>query len=304
MQQLSPSQLALVRSLTAELSNIEGVRAVVLGGSYARGRARPDSDIDLGILYSDQAPLSIEGVRELGRRVDDGGNPVVTGLFEWGPWVNGGSWLTIGGQRVDFLYRSLEQLENTIAQAQAGHYDHDYWQQPPFGYCSDTYLAEVVGSVALFDPEGRVEALKRAVATYPEALRRSLVRDGLGSARFDMYATRSAAESANAYLTAACATRIVNRLVHALFALNRSYRVNDKTVLLEISEFERAPRDFAARVQAILSHVGATATELGASVSALEVLVDEVLALSEDLLRIDESSPAWLRHFAHANGET
>ena len=126
------------------------------------------------------------------------------------------------------------------------------------------------------------------------------MRDALGSAKFDLYAMRSASAAENAYLTAACATRIVNRLVHALFALNRRYRVNDKSVLAEIAEFEHAPPGFVARVQAIASHVGETATELAASANALESLVNDSVALSDGLLEIDASSPAWLRHFAHA----
>jgi hypothetical protein len=55
-----------------------------------------------------------------------------------GPWVNGGAWLTIGGQRVDFLYRSLEHLDRVIAEANAGRYEVHYLQQPPFGFFSAT----------------------------------------------------------------------------------------------------------------------------------------------------------------------
>jgi predicted nucleotidyltransferase len=52
LDRLSAAQRELVSSLTARLASIPGVAAVVLGGSYARGRAQPGSDIDLGVLYS------------------------------------------------------------------------------------------------------------------------------------------------------------------------------------------------------------------------------------------------------------
>src|SRR5262245_15856355 len=159
------------------LGAIRGVRAVVLGGSHARGRAQPGSDIDLGVYYSEAAPFSIQSLRELAEAVNDTAGPVVTDFYGWGPWVNGGAWLTIGGQRVDLLYRNLEQLERVIAEAEAGRYEVHYLQQPPFGFFSGTYLGEVAVCVPLFDPECRLDALKRRVADYPEALRRAVVRD-------------------------------------------------------------------------------------------------------------------------------
>src|SRR5262245_4334402 len=121
MNQLSPPQLDLVTSLAKRLGELPGMKAVVLGGSHARGRAQPGSDIDLGLLYSEAAPFSIQSIRELAAAVHDrdltaddaapSGPPVVTDFYGWGPWVNGGAWLTIGGQRVDFIYRNLDQVE-------------------------------------------------------------------------------------------------------------------------------------------------------------------------------------------------
>src|SRR5437667_2966315 len=125
MKQLSPEQSEIVSSLAKPLSAISGIRAVVLGGSHARGRAQPGSDIDLGILYSEAAPFSIQTVRELAEDLNDAAGPVVTNFYEWGPWVNGGAWLTIDGQRVDFVYRSLEHLERVIAEAETGRYELD-----------------------------------------------------------------------------------------------------------------------------------------------------------------------------------
>jgi predicted nucleotidyltransferase len=63
MEQLSVQQRELIGSLTAQLASIQGIRAIVLGGSHARGWAQPGSDIDLGLLYSDAAPLAIAELR-------------------------------------------------------------------------------------------------------------------------------------------------------------------------------------------------------------------------------------------------
>ena len=234
MEQLSPKQRELVSTLTERLAAIRGVKAVVLGGSYARGRARPGSDIDLGVFYSETDPFSIQSIRELAEAVNDTAGPVVSDFYGWGPWVNGGAWLTIGGQRVDFLYRSFEHVERVIADAEAGRYEVDYSQQPPFGFFSGTYLGETAVCVPLFDPESRLDPLKRRVEYYPEALRRAVVQNYLWAAEFGLaaFAPKFAARS-DSYGTAACLTCAVNQLVLVLFALNRQYPLNDKTALAD-----------------------------------------------------------------------
>jgi predicted nucleotidyltransferase len=292
MRQLSPEQRQLVSSLAGRLDSIRGVRAVVLGGSYARGRAQAGSDIDLGLLYSEAAPFSPESVRELAEAVNDTAGPVVTSFYEWGPWVNGGAWLTVGGQRVDFIYRSLEHLERVIAEAEAGRYELDYAQQPPFGFFSATYLGEVAACVPLYDPEARLDILKRRVADYPESLRSAVVQDYLWAAEFGLAAfARKFAARADVYGTAACLTRAVNQLILVLFALNRQYLINDKTALAEVAEFERAPREFGRRVQATLAHLGDSPAELAAAVESIEQLLKETVAVTDGLYQTRYALP-------------
>ncbi|MBD1872209.1 nucleotidyltransferase domain-containing protein [Nodosilinea sp. FACHB-131] len=284
MKQLSPEQRELVSSLVKRLGTIRGIRAVVLGGSHARDRAQPESDIDLGIFYSEADPFSIQSLRELADAVNDTAAPVVTNFYEWGPWINGGAWLTIGGQRVDFLYRSLEHMERVIAEAEAGRYELHYSQQPPFGYFSGTYLGDIAVCVPLFDPEARLDLLKRRVADYPEALRRSVMQDYLWMAEFGLAGfARKFATRSDSYGTAACLTCAVNQLVLVLFALNRTYLINDKTALEEIAEFEQAPREFGLRVQKTLAHLGASPTELIAAVESVAQLVRETVDLTDGL---------------------
>ncbi|MBD2112964.1 MULTISPECIES: nucleotidyltransferase domain-containing protein [Cyanophyceae] len=286
MKQLSLEQRELVSSLVKRLGMIRGIRAVVLGGSHARGRAQPGSDIDFGIFYSESDPFSIQSLRELADAVDNTAAPVVTDFYEWGPWINGGAWLTIGGQRVDFLYRSLEHLERVIAEAEAGRYELHYAQQPPFGYFSGTYLGDVEVCVPLFDPEARLDLLKRRVANYPEALRHSVVQDYLWMAEFGLTAfARKFAMRSDGYGTAACLTCAVNQLILVLFALNRTYLINDKTALEEIAEFKQAPREFGLRVQKTLAHLGASPTELIAAVESVAQLVRETVDLTDGLYK-------------------
>jgi hypothetical protein len=284
MEQLSPRQSKLVSSLVDRLASIRGIRAVVLGGSYARRRANAGSDIDLGIYYSEAEPFSIDAIRELAGAINDSPNPVVTDFYEWGPWVNGGAWLTTGSQRVDFIYRSLEHVNRVISDAETGRFELNYAQQPPFGFFSGTYLGEIAICVPLFDLERLLDRLKSRVATYPEALRAAVVQHFLWSAEFGLAAfARKFAARDDVYGTVACLSRAVNELILALFALNRKYLVNDKTALSEVSEFERVPRQFGQRVQGTLAHPGASSVELLDSVETMTQVLRETAELADGL---------------------
>jgi predicted nucleotidyltransferase len=285
VKQFTPRQQhELVSMVATRLGAIRGVKAVVLGGSHARGRAQPGSDIDLGLLYSETDPFSVDCVRELAESLNDTPAPVVTGFYEWGPWVNGGAWLTIREQRMDFLYRCLEHVERVIAEAEAGRYQLDYAQQPPFGFFSPTYLGEIADCIPLFDPDRLLHSLKRRVEKYPEALRRAVVQDCLWAAEFGLSAfAQKFAGRRDVYGTAACLTRAVNQLVLALFALNRRYLINDKTALEEIAEFECVPGEFGMRVHRIFAGLGGSVKDLTASVESVEQLLRESIALTQGM---------------------
>jgi predicted nucleotidyltransferase len=281
---LSSNQRALVQGLLDALEQVPGFQGAVLGGSYARGRARVDSDIDLGVYYSEASPLCVRTIRGIANQLDGSVNPIVSELFEWGPWVNGGAWLTIHGQRVDLIYRSLEHVERVISDAANGKYELHFGQQPPFGYFSPTYLGELSIAVVLLDPWGHIAGLKSRLVEYPEALRRQVVQDYLWSVEFALHAfAPKFAMQGEVFLTASTIARCIHALVLVLFALNRRYLLNDKTALLEVSDFPLRPRDFRKRVEALLSSVGARLAELEHSVSLMNALFEEVVALSGDL---------------------
>ncbi|KLU62689.1 nucleotidyltransferase domain protein [Peptococcaceae bacterium CEB3] len=53
------------------LSDVRGVKAIVLGGSRERGTHSPDSDVDIGIYY-DATALDFAALQKAARTVDDG----------------------------------------------------------------------------------------------------------------------------------------------------------------------------------------------------------------------------------------
>ena len=59
-----------LRDVFAARAEAEGIAAVYLFGSVARGTARPDSDVDVGILYSREPPKGLDAFRLQGELED------------------------------------------------------------------------------------------------------------------------------------------------------------------------------------------------------------------------------------------
>jgi hypothetical protein len=178
-------KLHTLNAIVEALKNEPNVVSVVLGGSYARGFARPDSDIDIGIYYREAAPLAIDGVRSIAEMISSpGSSPTVTELYGWGPWVNGGAWIQSPACEVDFVYRNLDQVQKVLDEARQGIWHHNYDQQPPYGFRSVIYFGETFICVPLHDPLGEIVRLKKSVAEYPAALKNRIVEESLWGAEF------------------------------------------------------------------------------------------------------------------------
>lgn len=277
MNQLTQSQKAILDKVVVELAEVAGVEAIVLGGSHARGRARADSDIDVGLYYRDDIPFDIHKVRQIASRLNDTPDPVVSDFGAWGRWVDGGAWLTIEEQRVDLLYRSLDKVQRTLKDALEGRFEIDFEQQPPFGFFGPTLLGEAAIAVPLHDPFGRLPELKVRLTPMPEALARAVVQSRLWSVEFGLkaFAPKFVANG-DVFGVAGCLTRFAHALALTLFALNRVYPINDKTMISEIEEFDMAPANFGPRLGSILSNIGSTPDALARSVDAVSSLFVEV----------------------------
>lgn len=286
---LTPAQQALLQDMAERLSAIPGLEAVALGGSHARGRARPGSDLDIGLYYARTTPFDVALVRALAKTFNDAPSPVVSERGGWGRWVDGGAWLTVGGQRVDWLYRSVDAIEAAWNDALNGHFERDDAQQPPFGFFGPTLLGEICIAQSLSDPTGELARLKALVSHYPNALRASVVQSSLWDADFTLRAfAPKFADRNDAWGAASCMARVMHRLILALFALNKVWLVNDKTALDEIREFPQAPEDFADRINALLASPGAAAESLRASLKTCRTLFSETAALANGLYK-----PSW-----------
>lgn len=289
MKQLTSRQMVILERTVNELKELAGIEAIVLGGSHARGRARPDSDLDIGLYYWPETAFSIQQVRQIASRLNDAPDPVVSGFLAWGDWVDGGAWLTIEGQRVDLLYRSLEKVETTLTEALEGRFEIDFEQQPPFGFFGPTLLGEAAIAVPLHDPRSTLAALKVKVSPMPDALAEAVVQSRLWSVDFGLAAfAHKFAANGDVHGVTGCLSRFAQALVLTLFALNRVYPVNDKTTISEIEGFRIAPADFGFQLRSVLSNVGSTPEALEASIGAIGALFEEVRAFAGNMY-----TPAW-----------
>ena len=283
---LPTEKQAVLENFVAELSAVPNILAIVLGGSYARGTQSETSDLDLGLLYSEAEPFEIENIRRVADALSIQGPPVVSDFYGWGPWVNGGAWVHTYAGRVDLLYRNLEQLERTIADAQGGIVHQDYSQQPTFGFYSVAYLEEVRIAVPLFDPNAHLPRLKQRVNVYPPKLKETILHGAFLNLDVTYPTADKFAASGDIYNTVGCLTRIASCLVQALFALNERYFISDKKVMEIVASFPLLPADFVSRVEHTLTHPGTSAAELSRSLGEFEALWRETVYLAGNAYKI------------------
>ncbi|MFB8112748.1 nucleotidyltransferase domain-containing protein [[Kitasatospora] papulosa] len=262
----------LVRAMASRLARSPSVEAVVLGGSRARGTHRPDSDWDLGVYYRGTPDLT--ALTALASEAQ-GAPAEVAGPGGWGPWVNGGAWLTVDGVAVDWILRDLDRVESVWSDCRAGRFEVGTQPGHPLGFWSPCYVGEVALGQVLDDPRGELTALQEAVRTYPEPLRRALT-GAVWEADFSVASARKSAPSGDTLHVALCLSKAFGILAQVLHAHHRVWCLNEKGALAAAAALPDAPSDFADRVSAALRGLDAEAVEAAADV------VREVRAVLDD----------------------
>lgn len=258
-----------LQQLADRLVEVGGVRAVLLGGSRARGDHTPESDFDLGLYY--EQPLDLDALRALAREVA-GPDAQVTSPGAWGPWVDGGGWFTIEGSDVDWIYRDLERVRRSWADAQEGRYSFHGQAGHPLGVPDFAYAGEVALGVVLADPTGELTALQRETQDYPGRLADALV-EGLWEAHFLIANARKAVTRADSTFVAGCLFRVVELCAHALHGRAGRWVTNEKGAIASAAGLSLAPPDFEERAHAALAHVGCTPKQIAMTIDAAEELL-------------------------------
>ena len=272
----------LLNDITNELKQVDGVKAIVLGGSYAIGMATENSDLDIGIYYSELNPFDIEKIRNVAEKIANSDKPTVTGYYEWGPWVNGGAWINTENGEVDFLYKNIEQITRTIDNAKNGIWENNFDQQPPYGFSSIIFLSETQSSIPLYDPYDVVKNLKVSVEQYPQKLKESVIQQSLWSAEFTIWQAEKFAFKNDTFNTVGCLTRATKSIVTSLFAINELYPMGDKRAISILEQTKFRPEGLISKIDHILCCNKDTLID---NVSQLRKLFDETVSFADGLYK-------------------
>jgi predicted nucleotidyltransferase len=266
-----------LRRIADRLVAVPGVAGVMLGGSRARGAEHPDSDVDLGLYY--RRPLGVTELQTLAETLAEARSgverPTVTETGGWGPWVDGGGWLSIGGIAVDWIYRDLDRVQESAALARDGRFSFHFQVGHPLGIPDFAYAGEVALGIVLADPGGELTELKDRLATYPPALTRAVV-GRLEEAYFLLDGLEKSAKRADVVLVAGSLFRVIGLCAHAVHAKAGQWVISEKGLVEAAGRLPTAPPQFTVRAQTIMGGLGTDAAALGASLDAARALVDEI----------------------------
>jgi predicted nucleotidyltransferase len=269
---------ALLSRLVGALAPVTGIEAIALGGSRARGTATAASDYDIGLYYRGRRPIDIAALSKVAASLDDRGTGAeVTPLGSWGPWIDGGGWLLIGGIHVDVLYRDLDRVASAIDDAHAGKVEPHYQPGHPHAFLSTIYVGEVAHARPLHDPTGALAALQARTRPYPPALAAALRKRFEWEASFALANARKSLDRGDVSYVAGCAFRAIASLCQVLFALNGRWLLNEKGAVAAVDGFASKPTDFPRNVARIYADLGAATPS--AALDRLEELIAETARL-------------------------
>jgi predicted nucleotidyltransferase len=270
----------LINEMVEKIKGVNGVSAIALGGSRARHTHTLKSDIDLCIYYHADETLDLTMLNEVATYFDDTHRShLLTPLGGWGPWINGGGWLTVQSRPVDLLYRDLKRVATVIEDCRAGEIDIVYQAGHPHGFVSAIYMGEIALCQILWEAGGQVSTLKAQTMPYPARLKQAVITKFGWEIDFGLATARKSIERADVTYAAGSCFRSVVCMLQVLFALNEAYWLNEKGAVALAETFAVRPPDFKERVEKAFSL-------LAADMKALGTAIDILAGLAEDTYRL------------------
>ena len=275
----------LTDKIVESISTVQGVKAIALGGSQSRREADKQSDYDIGVYY-DADTLDITALAQCLKELDDGHKDNLLNFpGKWGPWINGGAWLTFDGMPVDVLLRDIRRVEAVLQDCIEGNITIDYQCGHPFGFANTIYAAETHYCKPLWQdksvPLNRLKALLYSKGEYSPQMREAVVKKFLWEAWFSLACGRKAAFRGDVNYAMGSIFRAVCSWAEVLYALNNRYLMNEKGALKGISGFEIKPIDMEARVKTAYKFIADEDAEKAYQV--LDELHGEVEGLTNEI---------------------
>lgn len=270
-------------------AGLKGVDALVLGGSRSRGEADVESDTDIGLYYNED--IDFEELENAIKVIMDDtrlSDQVLYRPGEWGPWVNGGAWVTVNGEPYDIILRETQRVERVIRDSLDGKVEMHYQTGHPFGFVSSIYASEVHYAELLWErrekPLTALKELLHSEGTMPPKLKEKLVERFLFEAEFSMETARKSALRGDIHYVAGAFFRTVSCWNQVLFALNDRYLMNEKSSLQAAARLDLVPGQYQVRVYQIYHYLGEHSPRL--AYREYEMLQEELLQLAADQLPI------------------
>ncbi|MBW4507533.1 MAG: nucleotidyltransferase domain-containing protein [Scytonematopsis contorta HA4267-MV1] len=266
-----------INHVVSRLQSINGITAIALGGSRARGNHTNKSDVDLGIYYNPENPPDVIALNRLASELDDNHRVnLVTAIGEWGKWINGGAWLQVEGVAVDFLYRDLAKVNRVIDDCHTGKITIDYQPGHPHGFVSSIYMGEIAICQPLYDPHGVLEALKAKTKPYPAQLKQATINTFAWEISFSLFVAKKAIARDDVAYAAGCCFRSVACINQVLFALNENYLLNEKAAVAIANTFAICPSDYQQRVEQAFTLLAADAKSITEAITILDTIEDDL----------------------------
>ncbi len=270
----------LIEKIVNEISQCTFVKGIVLGGSRATGTATESSDIDIGIYY-EKAEVDFDKLNYIAQQLDDTHREgLICREGEWGNWVNFGGWLVVEGYHVDLIFRDINRVKVIVAETDRGEISSHYQTGHPHGYISAMYRGELATSEILYSKDHEFTELKKQAEIYPEAMKKALISFFLFEGKFSCMFAKNYSKDGDIYYIIDHLFRSISALNQVLFALNRTYCLNEKKAILRIERFPIAPANYRRRINGILSLTHET---LIVAVDKLEELCEEVEKLVDNI---------------------
>jgi hypothetical protein len=240
-----------------------GNGAVALGGSRAKRRSDMQSDYDFRV-YADQ----FKGPELRQTKAWEQFDAVLQGWEARGLRLDG-----VWARRYARVQTNLDAWIE--GKGMPKHYEWTIW-----GYHLPTDLAH---QHIIVDPQGILAGWKAQLASYPDALQRSVIDQYLGVLRYwaaDYHYANKVIRNDLVFLVGLTG-KLANAILQVVFAVNRTYYPGDGWNLEMAKDLARLPPDFIARMATILEPGDGAdrwqrqRAELIAVIADLEILTDE-----------------------------
>jgi predicted nucleotidyltransferase len=262
-----------------------GPAGIALGGSHAKGGADARSDVDVYLFADEVRPgaFRCDLVREA---LGASAMPVSWGSGE--RFTEVGTDFRRGDVRVECWIRNRRHVQAAIAECRRGVVRREYVPWAVMGFFNYVVLADVRAMHVVEDPDGTLDRWKHETASYPEALRTTIVERFLREAAFwpENFHYRSAVERADSVYTSGIVQQVLHALVQVVFALNREYFPGEKMLVRALGVLPLQPPDFGPRVAGLVAAgEGGGVVRLRRQREALAALVEEVRTLAASAAR-------------------